>query len=444
MDSADDEGPPPHSAEAERCLLGALLMEPAVFDAVAAVVQESDFYLAQNRLVWRAVAAMVGAGRSVDIITIYEDLRRNELAQEAGGLVYLNELEAGVPSARHAVAYAGIIKHRALCRKLMVLGAELRQIARDAGPAEDLHQIIDGAVVSLLAMQQGASLKEPRAVADALPGWIDALNGRAEGLTDAVGTGLHAVDRLMSGGFRPGELVVVGARPSMGKSALCLTIARNVARAGPVLLLSMEDSEQMLISRQVAALGRVNLADLRNPARAAPSIWQGVSEGCDALAPLQLHIDDQPGLSLRDVRRKALQVKRKRGALAMVIVDYLQLMQGVGATRHEVLSAIAAGLKGMAKDLQCVVVLLSQLNREADKIDGPPRLDHLRESGGIEEAADIVGLLWREHRRKPLPSNKHDAQLEFAKHKNGPTDTVRLWFDGATQRFEDMADANQQ
>jgi replicative DNA helicase len=239
--------------------------------------------------------------------------------------------------------------------------------------------------------------------------------------------------------MRPGELVVIGARPSMGKSALCLAMARNVARAGPVLVCSMEDSDMMLVSRQVAAAGRVNLADIRTPQHAPDSMWRGVAEGVDALQALPLYIDDKPALALRDVRRKAMQVLRRKGALQLVIVDYLQLMQGEGETRHQQLGGIAAGLKALAKELRCAVVLLSQLNREADKTDGPPRIDHLRESGGIEEAADIVGLLWREHRRKPRPDNKHLAQIEFAKHKNGPTDTIKLWFDGATQRFGDWA-----
>lgn len=156
--------------------------------------------------------------------------------------------------------------------------------------------------------------------------------------------------------------------------------------------------------------------------------------------PLAVHIDDEPALSVASVRRKVAQVQRKAGSLDLVVVDYLQLMQGEGDTRAQVLGLIASGLKAAAKEFGVVVVLLSQLSREAEKTEGPPRLEHLKESGGIEEAADIVGLLWREARRKPKPDNKHRAQLELAKHKNGATDTVKLWFDGATQRFEDWTE----
>jgi replicative DNA helicase len=435
--------PPPHSMEAEQSVLGALLEDNAAFDALAGLpLMEADFYRAEHRLIWRAASRLLCAGLPADVVTVFESLRNEELAQEAGGLQYLHQLAVASPGARNALAYAGIVRHRSVCRRLMAEADALNRAARDAGPQDDLHELVDAVMVRLLALQQGSQGKEPRAIGELLPPWIDALQERADGRTDAIATDLQGLDRLMMGGLRRGELMVVGARPSMGKSALSLTIARNVSRRGPVLVCSMEDSEQMLVSRQVAATGRINLADIRNPAAAPPSIWEGVNEGVEALSGLQLHIDDQPALALRDVRRKAMQVKRVRGDLLLVIVDYLQLMQGAGNNRHEVLGAIAAGLKTMAKEMQCCVMLLSQLNREADKGEGPPRLDHLRESGGIEEAADIVGLLWREHRRKPRPDNKHDAQIELAKHKSGPTDTVRLWFDGATQRFEDMSYAD--
>lgn len=198
----------------------------------------------------------------------------------------------------------------------------------------------------------------------------------------------------------------------------------------------------MLVSRHVAAAGRINLADIRNPEKAPEAMWGAVAQAADELKDLPLFVDDDACLALADVRRKALQVKQRSGGkLSLVIVDYLQLMEDQGENRAGVLAGISRGLKRLAKELGVPVVLLSQLSREADKLPGPPRLDHLRESGAIEEAADVVGLLWREGRRNPKPDNKHTAQLELAKHKNGATDTVHLWFDGATQRFADLAEA---
>lgn len=431
--------PPPHSVEAEQSVIGAVLLDNRAWDRVADLLRPADFYRHEHRVLWGAISTLLAANKPADIVTVFEALSTAGQAGDVGGVAYISAVMQSVPSAANAQAHANIVRLRATCRQLLALSFDLGGEAHAAPAAQgEVDAVIDRTMLRLIELHQGAGKGDaPRVVAELLPAWMDALEERASGKTDAVPTGLHDVDRLMSGGMRPGELIVIGARPSMGKSALSLTIARNVSALGPVLVCSMEDSQNMLISRQVAAAGRVNLADIRSPERAPPSMWQGVTDGVQQLAPLLLHIDDCASLNLRDVRRKAMQVRATQGALRLVIVDYLQLMEGDGNSRHEQLSAIAAGLKRLAKELHCTVILLSQLNREADKTDGPPRLDHLRESGGIEEAADIVGLLWREARRKPKPDNKHTAQIEFAKHKNGPTDTIRLWFDGATQRFAD-------
>jgi replicative DNA helicase len=297
--------------------------------------------------------------------------------------------------------------------------------------------LIDRTALQLLDLQQGAPDEAPTLIGALLPRWLDELNDRADGKTDAIPLGYRDLDRKMAGGARRGELVVIGARPSMGKSAFALRVARTVAGLGPVLKLTMEDSASMLVSRHVAAAGRVNLADIRSPQHAPESMWTGAAEAVDQLKPLKLYVDDRPALELKDVRRKALQVKGREGDLLMILVDYLQLMEGDGESRAQELTKIARGLKRLAKELNCVVLVLSQLSREADKTDSPPRLDHLAESGGIEQAADVIGLLWREARRKPKPGNEHAAQVELVKNKNGATCTVHLEFFGATQQFED-------
>lgn len=429
---------PPHSAQAEQSLLGAVLMDNRAFEAVGDMLAPDDFYVHEHRQMWRVMHRLLAAGRPADVVTVYDALDAQGLAEELGGLAYINDVAMCVASAANAKAYAGAVRHWALCRALITVGRDIEVAARVVGEqAAAVDKLIDGALLRLMDLQKGALQDEPRALQALLPGWIDDLQARAAGKTDAIKTGLHDVDRLLAGGMRRGEVVVIGARPSMGKSALMLTVARNVSASGPVLACSMEDSEQMLVARQVAAAGRANLADLRAPDRAPDALWEQVAEGVERLSALDLHIDDKPALTLHEVRRKAMQVRRRRGDLLLVIVDYLQLMEGEGETRAQELTTVARGMKRLAKEMGCVVMLLSQLNREADKLEGPPRLDHLAESGGIEQAADIIGLLWREARRKPKPGNKHKAQIEFAKNKNGPTDTVQLWFDGATQRFED-------
>ena len=293
---------------------------------------------------------------------------------------------------------------------------------------------------ALIALQNGTSSDEPTRLAELLVPWLQALEDRSEGINDAISLGMRCVDDPLSGGPRRGELIVLGARPSTGKSALMINWLLSAAARGPVLACSLEDSDMMMLSRAVATCGRVNLADIRNPARAMAPMWEGVTKGLEVLKAMQIHVDDQPALTLREVRRKAQYVKSRSGDLLAVIVDYLQLMEQPGdESRAYELNRIVRGLKRMAKELGCAVILLSQLSREADKLEGPPRLDHLAESGGIEQAADIIGLLWRESRRKPTPHNKHSGQIEWAKNKNGPCDTVQLWFDGATQRWESVA-----
>lgn len=426
---------PPHSSRAEQSVLGCVLMDPAVYSDCAALISGADFYHAEHGAIWSTMQVLAQGGVEADVVTVYT---RGGGAHSLG---YLNELAACVASPRSALRHAALVRDASVRRQAMAAAADLvAALQDDAAMARPVGEMIDATMVQLLALLSGSRAQEPQVVEALLPTFIDELNKRADGHVDAISTGLRDVDRMLAGGPRRGELIVIGARPSMGKSALSLTIARNVAARHVALVCSMEDSEQMLVARQVAASGRVNLADIRMPQRAPDSMWTGVSDGVDLLKPLRLYIDDQPALTLADVRRKMAQVKRRSSALDVVVVDYLQLMRGDGDNRHQVLGAIAAGLKAAAKEYQVAVVLLSQLNREADKTSAPPRLDHLRESGGIEEAADIVGLLWREHRSKPRPDNKHDAQVEFAKNKNGATGTVRLWFDGQTQRFCDAAE----
>jgi len=295
---------------------------------------------------------------------------------------------------------------------------------------------VDGAVTELLRLADQAQPQEPQSLDQMIAPWMDHLSEVAAGnIKPAMPTGLIDLDRLTGGGIWRGDLWVIGARPSMGKSAMSLTIARNMARNYSVLFLTQEDSVRTLVSRLVASAGRVNLAHLRNPHGAPDEMWEGVTMGVESLRSLNLRVDDQSSLRLLDVRRKIQQVKRRHG-LDMVVVDYLQLMVGEAETRNRELGDIANGLKATAKDFNIGIVLLSQLSRKADERSGPPQMSDLRESGDIEGAADFIGMLYREWMRKPTDENKHYAELHVCKQKNGPTDTLSLHFDGAYQRFD--------
>jgi replicative DNA helicase len=374
-------------------------------------------------------------------VTVFQWLQRQGRADKVGGLPYLHQLATCVPSAANAGAYAAIVLQCAQRRRLMQIGKDLVARAASRDGAADIADVLAWLQHQIAALAQGQTEAAPQRLADLLPGWMDELQARADGRIDAITTGLRSVNRALGGGMRRGELIVLGARPSMGKSAFTLGVVRAVAQAGlPVLTCSLEDSANMLISRHVASAGRTALEHVRLPQHASESVFAAVSEALELLGTMPVWVDDRPGLSLAEVAAKLAYVKAKSGGdCALLVVDYLQLMDDVGETRSNELANIVRGLKNLAKRMQCCVLLLSQLSREADKTNAPPRLDHLAESGAIEQAADIIGLLYREARRNPKPDNQHRAQVEFAKNKNGATCTVQLYFDGRTQRFEDLA-----
>lgn len=414
----------PHSTEAEQSVIGALLVDNAALERIGDLLRPQDFYHADYGAMYATLQGLIGSGKPADAITVFE----------AGGhaVADLHALSAGVPSAANAQRYAQIVHQRALERRLLALHERAAQAAM-AGEA-DVPSLVDKAVTELLQLLQTHQAAEPHDVASVLGSWLDELQAMASGQSPAMATGLVDLDRITSGGIWPGELWVIGARPSMGKSAMSLTLARNMAADYSALFLSQEDSLRMLLARMVAAAGRVNLADLRNPHRATGDIWSGVTDGVERLRTLNLRVDDQAALTLLDVRRKIQQVKRRHG-LHVVFIDYLQLMVGDAETRNRELGDIANGLKKAAKDFGIGVVLLSQLTRKADERSGPPQMSDLRESGDIEGAADVIAMLYREHVRKPTPENKHYAELHVCKNKNGQTDTLALHFDGAYQRF---------
>lgn len=433
---------PPHSLEAEQSVLGALLIDNEAWDRVADLLQGADFHRIEHRLVYAVIGKLVAAGKPADVITVNEECQRQASPDDYGGLEYLNALAMAVPSSHNARRYAEIVREMSLRRDLLKLSATLADGALDREAS--LEATVDRNAQALLSIGHGSSAqREPQSVDVVLVRFLDQLNAAAEGNNPATATGLGELDRRTAGGARAGELWVLGARPSMGKSAFMLTVGLNVAKAGEgVLFISQEDSDTTLLSRAVAHLGRLNLADLRNPQRChdQDAMWQGVTMAADELGRCPLLIDDQGGLSLSDVRRKVQQARRQLGGrLKLVVVDYLQLMSGEGDNRNQMLGAISNGLKSLAKEFGVWIVLLSQLNRKADERSGVPQLSDLRDSGDIEGAADVILLLHRECMRNQRLGDdwKFFAQIHIAKQKNGPVSIMPVRFDGAYQRFSD-------
>ncbi len=431
---------PPHSTEAEQSLLGALLLDNTALDKLPVPLQERDFYPFEHRLIFGAVHALVSANKPADITTVHAYLQRMHGDQAADiGTEYLNALAMSVPSASNAPAYAQIVSECSKRRRLITLLDSAVAEAYGAKTADAADVLVDKVVTGMMALQDGRGTDEPQDIGPLASKFSEDLERRADGETDAIATGLLDLDKLTGEGGRRGELWVIGARPSMGKTAFVLSLSRSVGIKHRALMLTQEDSLMSLTQRHVAAAGRVNLAWLRSPKNAPDAMWHGVVQGVGELMPLHLSMDDQGSLKLADVRRKVQQVKRRHGDCAMVVIDYLQLMDGERDNRNQSLGELANGLKAMAKDMNVWVVLLSQLNREADKRKGPPQMSDLRDSGDIEGAADLIGLLHREYMCTHKEADKFEAKLHVCKHKNGPTDTLRFYFDGAHQIFADYA-----
>lgn len=439
---------PPRSEEMEQSLLGALLVggHEAYDRAEATLGGESAFYFAEHRAVYLTIRGLVARRRPVDVVTVFE----------AGGheLSYLNALAQSVPSAANIGYYAERLAELWRRRELLRVALELQtaalaeQIGSEPVAGSDVASIVDKTAGDLLRLAEGRDQRGPVPVSEVMLALTDHLEALVEGRVCMVETGLRDVDEQLGGGLRGGELIVLGARPSMGKSALVGTVALNASRSWGALLLTQEDSLATWGSRAVANVARVNLSDLRNPARAKDPdrMWRGLAEACDEIQSRALMLDDQAGLTLADVRRKVQQAKRalmprpgQQGRpLKLVIIDYLQLMTGDKDNRNQLLGDISNGLKKLAKDEDVCVILLSQLSRKADEmpLGQLPQMHHLRDSGDIEGAADVVMLLHRECQRRKTVDNETWAQLNVAKSKNGATGVVNLYFAGAYQRFE--------
>lgn len=422
---------PPHSAEAEQSVIGALLLDNQAFDRVADVLRAEQFYSPDHRAIFTTIARLITATKLADVITVFEAGQHD--------VVYLSQLASGAMSSAGARRYAEIIVDRHLERELLKAGADICDSAVQHGAP--VRSKIDAAQSRLAKLGEVRDEQEPRHVDDAVAAYLQHLSDEAEGKTRVMATGLHALDKQLNGGLREGELMVIGARPKMGKTALTLTLQRAFARNFSTLLLSQEMPVNELVARHMAALGSINLADLRRPQHAPADLWSRVTEATEALRGQNILLDDHRALTLLDVRRKVMQAKRRHG-LDVVLIDFLQLMAGEGDNRNQELDRISNGLKAMAGEFHVAVVLLSQLNREADKRSGPPVMTDLRDSGAIEGAADIIALLYREYAH-PLGDRgddfKHFAQLEVVQ-RNGAPGTVPLGFSGEYQRFFDWED----
>ncbi len=421
---------PPHSVEAEQSVLGGLLIDNRGFDKVADVLQEADFYRHEHRVMFSAVAKLINAGKPADVVTVLDAL--DEVGREAvGGLGYLNAVALSVPSAANVRRYAEIVREKSVARNLLARISDAQEVAWSDAP---LAERVEAVAALFAGIDAGAARKKPRGMDEVIVQVIDQINAAAEGKGE-VGwkTGISKIDWRLNGGLKPGKLVVLAARPSVGKTSLAGQIAKRFATHGlPALFLSQEMEADEVAERALANQARVDYSAIQT-GKLSDDEWARISDGVDALGQSLLWIDDEPALTMRAIAAKARGVK----GLKLLVVDFVQLCEGEGDNRNQQIGSITRGLKKLAKQMGICVLALSQLSREVEKRPGRrPIMADLRESGEIEQDADTVIFLW------PLDECEDDLEVrhvgcDFAKNRRGKKGAFVMTFEGGKQLWQE-------
>src|SRR6218665_468734 len=439
---------PPHSIEAESSVLGGVLLANNAWDRVGELLVKRHFYRHEHQMIYTAIGVLITASKPADVITVFEQLQNLGQAQETGGLAYLNNLAQYVPSGKNLRRYAEIVRERAILRKLITASDEISTSAFNP-QGRTVERILDEAEARIFAIgEEGSRIKQGFQSLDKLVvALLDRVQELAENPVDVTGvpTGFADLDR-MTCGLQAGDLVVLAARPSMGKTSLAGNNAERVAlnEGLPVAIFSMEMGAAQLAVRIVGSIGRVSQGNLRT-GRLSDEEWPRLTEAIEKLRKVKLHIDETPSLTPSELRANARRLARQYGnKLGLIVVDYLQLMSGSGASgsdnRATELGEISRGLKMLAKELQCPVMALSQLNRSVEqRTDKRPLMSDLRESGAIEQDADIIMFIYRDDYYNKESKEPNVAEIIIGKQRNGPPGTVKLFFQKNQTRFENLA-----
>jgi replicative DNA helicase len=432
---------PPQSVEAEQSVLGGLMLEGQAWDRVADKITEADFYRKEHRLIFRAIGALAEESSPADVVTVSEWLDKHQELQNAGGLAYLASLANNTPSAANIGAYANIVRERAILRNLIHTATRISGSAYSP-EGQSASDILDFAERSIFDIsEQGAHRRGGFApLKTLLTKAVDRIDTlfRAESAITGVSTGFKDLDDMTSG-LQPGDLVIVAGRPSMGKTSLAMNIAESTAVGSklPVAIFSMEMPGEQLAMRMMASLGRINAHKVRT-GKLEDDDWPRLTHAIGMLAEAPMFIDDTPALTPLELRTRARRLKREHG-LGLIVVDYLQLMQAPESSENRAteISGITRSLKGLAKELGVPVVALSQLNRSLEQRPNKrPVMSDLRESGAIEQDADVIFFIYRDEVYNEDSQDKGTAEIIIGKQRNGPTGKVKLTFLGEYTRFE--------
>jgi len=428
----------PHNLEAERSVLGAILIQNDAYNMAAELLRPEDFYRDAHRRIFDKIIALAERRTAVDFVTLKEELVRAGELDAVGGPAYIASLVDGVPRATNVEYYAKIVKEKSILRNLIGAANTILQDAYEAD--QDAAEILDRAEHSIFQIAEGRIRTGFISLYDIAQDSVEAIQKAHEEkqLITGVSTGFHDLDRLTSG-LQRGDLIIIASRPSMGKTSLALNMAQYVGTKTDktVGVFSLEMSREQLFLRMLSSESQIDGHNLRTGFLRSDD-WGRLTEALGVLGQAKVYIDDSPGMGVLEMRAKARRLAAEHG-LHLIIVDYIQLMQGRGRfdNRTQELGAISRALKMLAKELNAPVVVLSQLSRAPEaRSDHRPQLSDLRESGALEQDADVVLLIYREDRYNPQAENDSVAEIIVAKQRNGPTDTVKLAFIKERTRFE--------
>ena len=429
---------PPHSQEAEQSVIGSMIIDPEAIAASSSILTEEDFFQKPYALLFRAIVDLDAAGRAVDPVTLQDRLREMDAPEDLASVKTLTELVAAVPVSTNAKHYAKIVAEKAQLRRMIrTMEALTSECYADKEKADDLSEKMEKQIFQLLSRRQGRELTPiAEIVMDALDR-ISAASSQNSSIT-GLATGFRDLD-FKTSGFQPSDLILVAARPSMGKTAFVLNIGAYMAfrEHRRVAIFSLEMSKEQLVNRLLAQESNIDATSLRN-GRLKDSDWENLVMGADVIGKSNLVIDDTPGISVPELRSKCRRLKLE-GGLDCIMVDYLQLMSGSGRgndSRQQEISEISRGLKEVARELHVPLVALSQLSRAVEqRPDHRPVLSDLRESGAIEQDADLVMFLYRDEYYHPDSEHKGEAEVIIAKQRNGPIGTIRLYWQASITKF---------
>lgn len=440
---------PPHSIDAEQSVLGSLLMNNSALDSIAGFLAPDDFYRYDHRLIFVAICFLINNQKPADVVTVYDRLQADGKGEQVGGMAYINAIAQNTPSAARIRHYAEMVRDRAGLRKLMAACDEIIRMASKAGGG-DRQQVQDHAEALILGIGESGARHETgfvplNSLLTAAVGKIDEMysNNNTSGIT-GIATGFLDLDQMTSG-LQSSDLIIIAGRPSMGKTAFAINIGENVALTTqkPVAVFSMEMAGTQLAMRMIGSVGKLDQQRLRN-GRLVDDDWQRLTHAMAKLNKANMFIDETPGLSVMELRARARRLAKQSGQLGLIIVDYLQLMSssntGGSENRTAEISEITRGLKNLAKELNCPVAALSQLNRSLEnRPNKRPLMSDLRESGAIEQDADVILFIYRDEVYNPESNDKGIAEIIIGKQRCGPTGTVQLSWVGQHTRFDNLA-----